>query len=716
MAPRTRTTSSTACRYQQFSALLSSAALEWVLMLLMLLEGLLSYLSTSFARLCNLQPPCPMCSRLDHVLGGEPRHRYRDLMCGSHKAEASSWAFCHVHQNLADVHGMCEACLLSFAADHKSNLETYRSLVGKLGGGAGIGGHGLGLGGGASGGNVVEDGALCSCCSLPVGVRSCPFVALQRNDSGIGIDSGIVDDVDHVGYSELKTSDSESELLQRAGEVGRRSAEHASIIDSLKEDFALIQGQIEIAYGNAEEKVASYSELTRVQEWPSIQANIQSTDLPRKDGQQITEQTHTDNKLEDDVWHNATTSTEELPGTTTDDAKSSETKAASDEPKPEFSDRGTTRQDSFIVHDVHQDLKLLLSQLSTSSRAPDPSAAFTADTPRLQEEAVLRNITRLLSLERNYSGVSDGSMVNTEAEAEEGAECSSTVDALRRQVELDRKSMALLWKELEEERSASAVAASQTMAMITRLQEEKAAMRTEAAQYRRVMEEQSAYDREDAERLAGEVRDLEAEVERCRAELRDQEIAGEIRDQMKLFPPRRRDEFSAGGFGGEENAYISKQLRKLTEKLHRFSNDSSRISTADLADDDEQEDVDDGGEEEEEEEEGEDRAEASEVGRRVRNADNFTKWQQVQWVELTTKGRGEDNGAMVAGESDSMAGLQDEVSELSGRLQALEADRSFLEHSVNSLRNGREGEAVIHDIARSLRELRKTLGNDVYDR
>ena len=251
-----------------------------------------------------------MCARLDHVFG-EPR--YRDLMCGSHKAEASSWAFCHVHQNLADVHGMCEACLLSFAADHKSNLETYQSLAGKLGGGVWIGGHGLGLSG-ASQGNVMDAGALCSCCSLPVGVRSCPFVALQRNNSGIGVGEvcgdvsrdRCVDEIDHAGYSELKTSDSEPELLQRAGEV-RRSAEHVDIIDSLKEDFALIHGQIKIAYGNAEEKVANYSELTRVQDCVSekihpedpkeshnIKANIESTDLPRKDGQEISEQTYTE--------------------------------------------------------------------------------------------------------------------------------------------------------------------------------------------------------------------------------------------------------------------------------------------------------------------------------------------------------------------------------------------------------------------------------------
>ncbi|RZB86555.1 Myosin-binding protein 3 [Glycine soja] len=44
-------------------------------------------------------------------------------------------------------------------------------------------------------------------------------------------------------------------------------------------------------------------------------------------------------------------------------------------------------------------------------------------------------------------------------------------------------------QELEEESSAYAIAANQTMAMINRLQEEKAAMQMEALQYQRMMEE-----------------------------------------------------------------------------------------------------------------------------------------------------------------------------------------------------------------------------------
>jgi hypothetical protein len=94
--------------------------LQWILMLLWILEGLLSYLVTTFARLCmlpnvhkvglcigqsactrldhvlgkahpgfyhdrlcKLQPPYPMCTRLDHVLGKAHPGLYHDVMCTS---------------------------------------------------------------------------------------------------------------------------------------------------------------------------------------------------------------------------------------------------------------------------------------------------------------------------------------------------------------------------------------------------------------------------------------------------------------------------------------------------------------------------------------------------------------------------------------------------------------------------------------------------------
>ena len=51
-----------------------------------------------------------------------------------------------------------------------------------------------------------------------------------------------------------------------------------------------------------------------------------------------------------------------------------------------------------------------------------------------------------------------------------------------------------LYKGLKEERKASAVAMNQTLAMITRVQEEKATLHMEAFLYLRMMDEPSEYE------------------------------------------------------------------------------------------------------------------------------------------------------------------------------------------------------------------------------
>ncbi|GER41399.1 hypothetical protein STAS_18117 [Striga asiatica] len=61
----------------------------------------------------------------------------------------------------------------------------------------------------------------------------------------------------------------------------------------------------------------------------------------------------------------------------------------------------------------------------------------------------------------------------------------------------ERIARAALYIELEKERSAAASAADEAMAMILRLQEEKASIEIEARQYQRILEEKSAYDAEE---------------------------------------------------------------------------------------------------------------------------------------------------------------------------------------------------------------------------
>ncbi|KAL0357333.1 UNVERIFIED_CONTAM: putative myosin-binding protein 4 [Sesamum calycinum] len=79
--------------------------------------------------------------------------------------------------------------------------------------------------------------------------------------------------------------------------------------------------------------------------------------------------------------------------------------------------------------------------------------------------------------------------------------------------------MSTLYKELEEERNASAIAANQSMAMITRLQEEKAALHMEALQCLRMMDEQAEHDDEALQQANDLLTDKEKQIQDLEYEL-----------------------------------------------------------------------------------------------------------------------------------------------------------------------------------------------------
>lgn len=136
------------------------------------------------------------------------------------------------------------------------------------------------------------------------------------------------------------------------------------------------------------------------------------------------------------------------------------------------------------------------------------------ETPTNAAAAQLSDRMFLLERKRSLSLSLDGSV----ASEMEGGE-PSTVDQLKSALQAERKALGALYAELEEERSAAAIAASQTMAMINRLQEEKAAMQMEALQYQRMMEEQSEYDQEALQLLNELVTKREREKQELEREL-----------------------------------------------------------------------------------------------------------------------------------------------------------------------------------------------------
>ncbi|MQL81466.1 hypothetical protein Taro_013929 [Colocasia esculenta] len=87
--------------------------------------------------------------------------------------------------------------------------------------------------------------------------------------------------------------------------------------------------------------------------------------------------------------------------------------------------------------------------------------------------------------------------VGLRADATARVEVENEAAALREALASHQQTVAELWEELEEERAASATAASETMSMILRLQREKAEAQMEARQFKRFAEEKMAHDQQE---------------------------------------------------------------------------------------------------------------------------------------------------------------------------------------------------------------------------
>ncbi|KAJ6411654.1 hypothetical protein OIU84_008271 [Salix udensis] len=357
------------------------AVLEWVLIAVVFIDGLLAfianeftYFANEFTRFFELKIPCLLCTMIDHVLVRRDADLYyNQSICENHKKEISSLAYCHVHKKLSDIRKTREGCLLYFPAKKESDCDTYKSparvlnknielFVDKKS-------------------NLHQD----SGCGNPLEVKACskgkiagmlsqaptppwvPLVSL-RNDQ----DPRKLDLSDHVRHTELKFSENGSELqddedVSNAAHLGKHFTDYV--------------------------KAAMVPFLTEAE------------------------------SMNED-WN------------------------------PTFS-----RGDKF--------LGILPTDSTTASPralARFPRKSFLDETGDTSES----------------TGVDDDSILQD----------------LKKQVRLDRRLLMALCMELDEERSSSAVAANNAMAMINRLQAERAAVQMEAMQYERMMEEQAAYERE----------------------------------------------------------------------------------------------------------------------------------------------------------------------------------------------------------------------------
>ncbi|XP_061340477.1 myosin-binding protein 1 [Gastrolobium bilobum] len=404
---------------------------------------------------------------------------------------------------------------------------------------------------------------------------------------------------------------------------------------------------------------------------------------------------------------------------------------------------------------ISEDLKMLLSQFSASRGTDlsvnDMSPRFSVNsdevkTSDVSNSAGMQILQKMISLERNESGLSlDGSIVS-EIEGE------SSVDRLKRQVEHDRKLMSALYKELEEERNASAVAANQALAMITRLQEEKAALHMEALQYLRMMDEQSEYETEALQKAnyllaekEKEIEDLEAKLGFYRKKLPDESVQENMvytNSKMKVKDIGldhsecifiENDESGVGKSLTEipnipdkvevlltsleeknvksstlefqdERLYISQRLKKLEKQVYFFLNiHQSQDNWLNY-----------------------EYAEKESPKNCEKLDNNFLMQDSVSSLKLNSDVMGDDPSSkktpicqqkgelgynrhsfpVLRGNND-LVSVGSLISDFIRRLQVLEEDQSFLEHAINLLSNRDEGLKLLQEIADHLQQLRR---------
>ncbi|KAK4427669.1 putative myosin-binding protein 4 [Sesamum alatum] len=852
------------------ASLLVSAVLEWILIFLLFIDANFSYLVTRFARYCQLQIPCLLCSRLDHVLGSERSGFYWDLICHKHKLKISSLVLCKLHDNLVDVHGTCESCLFSFATVNKTNAETYRLLVGKLGAEPYFG-----LAEGATSDDNGSSGTrICTCCNEQLISRTYTeslFQGKSTDYEGAELDPSVtskynVDEVQeiterssqlgqkwskdadllpHVEYSKVKvTSDTESEgpfsdnenenALIRETETSAEDSEgeyvymepqiitlvdcpapEKSIDPAQPTDFLLTESGDPTTSGRNVEPEASVGhgleELNRKQpdhkngasEPSELISSSEALPSPNISGTHYYESKETNDTSSTQMEKVAHVECGEASNLASDSAGTAElwkevamehedTLRIGNEPvqageiqmdlKPikidslqmsESLDLGAAYKLALGIRGrqlsgrlleqqrsmkeslrASEDLKVLLSQISSrgielplSPRVSANSEDFKAMDASIA--AGMQIIQRRISLERNESTLSlDGSTIS-EIEGE------SVEDRLKRQVEHDKKMMSTLYKELEEERNAAAIAANQSMAMITRLQEEKAALHMEALQCLRMMDEQAEHDDEALQQANDlltdkekQIQDLEYELELYKNQFGDISLpntcvkprlesdAGVLKAQkieanyeeknMTAFSNSDKDkheisnkidgapkaldrEMATGRISlpqfEDEKQFILQCLKKLEEKLYMFAKHDiysdmidNASSTAEVLKASAADQLDSVGV-------------SQENGRTNNNLPTDavmhkeTPSKDLCGNENESEGYGEFKSGQNVNKDAELDALRHELSVMNNRLEALEAEKNVVECSINSLEKGSEGFELIREIVVRLQEL-----------
>ncbi|KAG9155658.1 hypothetical protein Leryth_003949 [Lithospermum erythrorhizon] len=391
---------------------------------------------------------------------------------------------------------------------------------------------------------------------------------------------------------------------------------------------------------------------------------------------------------------------------------------SSDSGSAKFEDTKSFLQQSIPKHD---------DSLNAGASSPDAS-----------------HMQNLATLEINESSLKFSERVSLS-----DAEGESSIDKLKSQIEFDNKCIYDLYKELEEERSAAGVAANQAMAMITRLQEEKAALHMEALQYLRMMDEQAEYDMEALQRANDllaekekELQDLEYELELYRNNTNEgslvvdphkesigtmgentTEDSGGHHDGHSLSEPSfpvSREMSIADDISGnakismpnlDANLYLVEYLKQLETRIHKLScikpctglDNSQHLEINQNKIDYETNDQVDS----EKEADGSHMQNGFNMvdGTSSKDSPTHQLEDRSACCEETNHNRSNLQNSSTSGRELNMESLENEIENFKEMLQAFEADREFIKHSLSALHNGNDGLKHIQKIIVRLQEL-----------
>lgn len=497
---------------------LSMAACEWFLMLLMFINAGLGFILTKFAHHCELQTPCLFCMRLDDVFSNKNPGSYLSLFCYEHRAEISCLISCDLHQKLVDVRELCDDCFMSIMNRNQCNHGSYKGKMGMKGYQKPFLNRNIVHGPSVSG--------TCSCCKRHWRGKPSSRRLIQPGPT-VTMKPPLPRIAGHSRYRRRNNFKRDGDRISGASTPchveNSLSVDMDSELDALSDfgcaDFRL-HSDSESEFSLYEEDDTSRPESLAGKADSGVNSCVRKGDSPI-----------------DSCVRNGDSGDRAKPSSLKTDVLIKESRSRANS-----------------VQSWRQDIN--------TSHVDDVKENGSIHDRSLKTDKILDN----------SSDKSDG-YESPDASSVSEFRGEGVVEKLKRQVESDQHRLHLLHAELEEERNAAAIAADEAMAMITRLQDEKASLHMEALQYLRMMDEQAEYDMEALDKANDlvvekdrEIQDLESELEYFRSRYED-----ELNNRNKKSTNVLQSNDQVLGIDDDENKYILQSLSELEKKFQQFS-------------------------------------------------------------------------------------------------------------------------------------------------